>query len=352
MKKNILFIISLLLINYTAFCTVFTVTSPGNTFSPASLTITSGDTVVFSIASSHNVVEVSQTTYNSNGTTPLSGGFSLAFGGGTLFPAALTVGTHYYVCTPHASVGMKAIIIVQSCSLPAQPTAINGSTTVCSATSNTYSVAAVSGATSYTWTLPAGWIGSSTTTSINAIANSNGGNISVKANNNCGSSSNQILAVTTNTIDTSVSRSGATLTANAAAASYQWINCSNNAAISGQTNQSFTPSSSGSYAVIVTKNNCTDTSYCYSVNITGVVENTTTAVISIYPNPVKGKLIIENDKYENSKIEFYNLVGERCFQSVLNSYKTEIDLSMLPKGIYFVKINSTNFNYTKRIVVQ
>ncbi len=78
---------------------------------------------------------------------------------------------------------------------PAQPGAITGNTTVCAGSSQTYSVAAVSGAASYTWTLPSGWSGTSTTNSITATAGG-AGNISVRANNGCGSGTARTLAVT------------------------------------------------------------------------------------------------------------------------------------------------------------
>lgn len=79
--------------------------------------------------------------------------------------------------------------------VPFQPGAITGAASVCSGTSHTYSIIAVSGATSYTWTLPSGWSGSSTTTSINAVSGVNSGNITVTANNACGSSVASVLAV-------------------------------------------------------------------------------------------------------------------------------------------------------------
>lgn len=78
---------------------------------------------------------------------------------------------------------------------PLQPGTISGANPACAYTVNTYSVAAVSGATDYTWTLPAGWTGSSTTNTINATVGANGGNISVIANNSCGSSPARILSV-------------------------------------------------------------------------------------------------------------------------------------------------------------
>ena len=79
--------------------------------------------------------------------------------------------------------------------VPAQPGTISGNTIVCQGSSNTYSINPVSGATSYSWTLPSGWSGSSTSTSIIATAGSSGGTISVTANNSCGSSSPSTLSV-------------------------------------------------------------------------------------------------------------------------------------------------------------
>lgn len=83
---------------------------------------------------------------------------------------------------------------------PSQPGAISGPTTVCNGATNTYSITPVSGATSYTWTLPSGWTGTSTTNSINATAGATGGNITVTANNTCGSSSAETLAVSVNDV--------------------------------------------------------------------------------------------------------------------------------------------------------
>jgi plastocyanin len=85
------------------------VTNSGQTFSPASITINKNDTIQFQIGSFHNVVEVSQTTWNANGNTS-NGGFTLPNGGGELkFTQA---GTFYYVCEPHAANGMKGTITV------------------------------------------------------------------------------------------------------------------------------------------------------------------------------------------------------------------------------------------------
>lgn len=83
----------------------------GFSFSPATLTVDAGDDITITIGSPHTCTEVTETTWNANGNTS-NGGFNFSAGTHTL---TLTVpGTYYYVCIPHASMGMKGQIIVNS----------------------------------------------------------------------------------------------------------------------------------------------------------------------------------------------------------------------------------------------
>ena len=100
--------------------------------------------------------------------------------------------------TPDTSAWTMFLFNTGSCSPATQPLAISGNINTCNGSSNTYSIALVSGATSYTWILPAGWSGTSSSNSINTVAGSNGGEISVIANNTCGSSIPQTLNVSVN----------------------------------------------------------------------------------------------------------------------------------------------------------
>ena len=79
--------------------------------------------------------------------------------------------------------------------IPARPAIIYGSPTVCQGTSQVYNVTPIPGATSYTWTLPSGWSGTSTSEAITATVGQDGGTISVIANNLCGASIQQTLNV-------------------------------------------------------------------------------------------------------------------------------------------------------------
>ena len=243
-----------------------------------------------------------------------------------------------------------------SCVPPGQPIAILGNTAVCHESSNTYSITAVSGAVSYTWTLPGDWKGSSANTSINVTAGSVSGNIRVIATNTCGSSAAQTINVTVNTVNTSVTQSGAVLTANAAGAAYLWINCTGKTLISGESNQSYTASANGNYAVIVKQAGCSDTSTCMNITFVGVVESTDASALNVYPNPSKGKFTIEaaNTLSPEARIEIYNAIGEKVYTGASFKQQTskEIDLSKELKGIYFVKLYDKEKVFIKKIVVQ
>ena len=74
-------------------------------------------------------------------------------------------------------------------------------------------------------------------------------------------------------VDMNVTQTVVTLTADQNNATYQWIDCdNNNSLILGETNQSYTPTLTGNYAVEVTLNGCTSVSECVLVDFTGVDE--------------------------------------------------------------------------------
>ncbi|HRK80595.1 MAG TPA: hypothetical protein PLZ12_04080, partial [Saprospiraceae bacterium] len=151
---------------------------------------------------------------------------------------------------------------------PTQPGAIAGSNSVCQGSSQTYSVSAVSGATSYTWNLPAGWSGTSTSTSISATAGSTGGAIFVTANNACGASSPSVLNVNVSPTPTqpgTIAGSNSvcqgspqtySISAVAGATSYTWNLPSGWSGTSTSTSISTTAGSSGGTIFITANNAC------------------------------------------------------------------------------------------------
>lgn len=112
MKKTILFTLLMTFAMGVGFAAKRTISNVGNAFTPDTVIIEVGEDVEFSLGTTHNAVEVTKDTWDANGNTPKSTGFSVPFGGGEVVFS--TVGTYYYVCEPHASLGMKGVIIVQA----------------------------------------------------------------------------------------------------------------------------------------------------------------------------------------------------------------------------------------------
>ncbi len=122
------------------------------------------------------------------------------------------------------------------------------------------------------------------------------------------------------------------------AQSYQWINCATNTIIPNETNTSYQPSITGSYAVIVSNGNCTDTSECVTVVITNI-ENEKSNKLEIYPNPNTGIFTMKMGKYnEDSNLRVYDYLGKLILEQ--NNFKgNSIDISMFSDGIYYIELS-------------
>ncbi|MCD4792507.1 MAG: T9SS type A sorting domain-containing protein [Bacteroidales bacterium] len=80
-------------------------------------------------------------------------------------------------------------------------------------------------------------------------------------------------------------------------------------------------------------------------------------IIEIYPNPSDGKILIQGlNKISSSDvfIEISNLSGKVIEQLKVKSpgIITNIDLSSYSKGIYFVKVYSSTYNFSKKIILK
>lgn len=149
------------------------------------------------------------------------------------------------------------------------------------------------------------------------------------------------LNLTINNINNSVSQNGSILTSIVVGANYQWINCQNNSIIAGETNQSFNALSNGDYAVIITKNNCTDTSNCITVSGLGFNQINSLSEIQISPNPTFELLNITLLKtLKNYEIKIINSFGQKMLNIELSDLITNIDVSKFANGIYFLEIKS------------
>jgi hypothetical protein len=144
------------------------------------------------------------------------------------------------------------------------------------------------------------------------------------------------------------------MTANQSSATYQWIDCTNgNALITGQTNQSYTATVNGQYAVIITRNGCVDTSNCITINSVGL-QDLNLVNTQLYPNPVSSILTVDFGQQINlDVIELTDALG-RIIQTFknFNGNQMQIDLAKESDGVYFLNLNLDQNTKTLRIIKQ
>jgi len=147
----------------------------------------------------------------------------------------------------------------------------------------------------------------------------------------------QSINATTNPINET------TLTAISAAVqtNYNWLDCENNFLPLGITNQEYTASQNGSYAVDISTNGCHDTSSCVSISTIGLSEHENQSII-LYPNPSSSGIIFiqSNSTLASNKYEVLTTMGKLVTTGTLNSNNTTINLPLLLPGIYIFQIGN------------
>jgi hypothetical protein len=68
----------------------------------------------------------------------------------------------------------------------------------------------------------------------------------------------------------------------------------------------------------------------------------------IYPNPVTDKLIIENGELKINNVEIFDIAGKKL--STIDYQLPTINVSVLPAGIYFVKITTDKGVLTNKFI--
>ena len=130
-----------------------------------------------------------------------------------------------------------------------------------------------------------------------------------------------------------------TLIANESGRKYQWIDCDNNTDVFGETNQVFTPTRSGNYAVIIDGAICTDTSECIAVASVGIEKLDIFSKVSIYPNPTDGIVKVDLGGLYETDINVFNTQGQLVYFKHHSGAAThQFELNESP-GIYYMELN-------------
>ena len=171
----------------------------------------------------------------------------------------------------------------------------------------------------------------SNTTATDTLVNALGGDSIVRLN------------LTINTINSSVSQTGELLIADESGATYQWLDCPGMTSINGATSQAYIATANGNYAVIVSKNGCSDTSTCHVVTSLAIIENDFGAALLLYPNPTDGIFSIDlGEKHQSVRVTITDLNGKLIrARTYPESQLLNLKLAE-PAGIYLIRLEAKN----------
>jgi hypothetical protein len=260
--------------------------------------------------------------------------------------------------------------------VPSAATAITAPSPLCSGSTAVFTTPAVTGATSYTWTVSGtGWSGTSSTTSLSATVGTGAGSITVTPVNSCGSGTPFTLIGITPTITPTASFTESvhvvnpntnvtvTFTGTApAGTTYTWnFNGGTATPGTGAGPQSVKWPHSGTYTVTVTLNNggCTATySDTVHVNHTAGIAEATKGDLNanIVPNPNDGSFDIVFDQpiHEPIMIKIADMQGRivytKEFDQTTNN-KLAITANGLPTGTYAATIYVDGLFITKKMTI-
>lgn len=158
--------------------------------------------------------------------------------------------------------------------------------------------------------------------------------------NSQGCDSTLTLNLTINSATASATANGLLLTASPSGATYQWIKCNPYTIIAGETNQTYTVTANGDYAVVVTQNGCSDTSNCITFTNVGVNE-IELAGITVYPNPSTGTFVLSStNNLENASLKVLNSLGQVVYQkNKMSGNEFQINLADKAVGIYTLEMS-------------
>ena len=71
--------------------------------------------------------------------------------------------------------------------------------------------------------------------------------------------------------------------------------------------------------------------------------------IKVFPNPANTMVHVQcsNSNIINQVLQINNVLGELVYKTTIKSTNTDVDISILPKGIYFVKVGLQSAKFVK-----
>jgi hypothetical protein len=266
-------------------------------------------------------------------------------------------------CTNDCGGGTPSTLAVDVAPLPAVPGAITGPALICAEANNVvYSVAPVTNAYGYVWTVPQGSAivsGQNTNqVTLHFAANATSGNISVYGTNgNCAGQPSSPLFIAVNPIPaTPVITQHIDTLISSAASGNQWY--FNGVAIPGATAQKHLAVYAGNYTVVVTLNGCSSAiSNSLLVLPVSIADNVFGASFEIYPNPNNGTFDVKADSKRRTEctLEICNTLGAIIWKQenvvIDGAFTSHINLKQVQAGTYMLLVRSSDKTVYKKVIV-
>lgn len=160
------------------------------------------------------------------------------------------------------------------------------------------------------------------------------------------------IDVTTTPINAPIQINGAVLSTPAnPLGTLQWYNCDLNQNIPGENGTTYTPTTTGNYAVIVADTNtgCSEMSDCMLVDFTAIAEaEMNLSVVS--PNPTTGLLSIQTSQFAIEHIQVIDLLGKVVMETSPQTLQSTLDLTALEGTQFMILVYSNQQVETHKVV--
>lgn len=129
---------------------------------------------------------------------------------------------------------------------------------------------------------------------------------------------------------------------------YQWVRCEPFELIDGANDQNYTVTEPGYYAVILTSDECQDTSDCIPMGLSGLIDLSSTFNLTIFPNPSNGIFVLSGHQIIGNQLQIFNARGEVIYEETVQADQSTINLTNQAKGLYLLRIsNESGFSVLK-----
>lgn len=88
--------------------------------------------------------------------------------------------------------------------------------------------------------------------------------------------------------------------------------------------------------------------FCNTTSIQSSIDH---SGLEIFPNPVINKLNLKlSEQNTGGLLLLYNSIGEKVYQSLVNNCNSQINLSKLPQGTYFLVYRNNSIKYVRKVI--